>query len=260
MPAPEEIEKINKEKFEKDYSLSQIAPFDSNATKDSIDYFDKLADLRLSLIKEYGRNKCVLDTGCASGEYLFKIKDIIKNGVGIDYCGQFINEASLNKIKLNVRNLNFVSANARKMPFKNESFELIFCFAMLYYIPQVEDVILESSRLLKNDGIAIFEFGNKRSLNIFVANEYKEHAVTLGTTIKNMKKILSQSSLRILNWRTFQILPLWGNKPTWLKPLLNNRWKKFLEKDKNGKMLDEEISGMPILRNFAFRHIVICQK
>lgn len=257
MLTPSEIEKINQYKYQQEYTIDDINPsFDI----DSQDYFSKLTQIRLSLINEYAKGKTVLDIGCAAGAYLFKIKDVIKSGVGVDYSNQFINEALSKRALDKISNLDFLVANARELPFTDKTFDFIFSYGTLYYITNVEEAIKEANRLLEDGAIAIFEFGNSKSLNMFVSNSYKDLAITCGLTCGQIRKILAKSNFEIISWRSFQILPMWGNKPRWLKLLLNKRWKIILEKEFNGKMIDEKISGLPILRNYAFRHIVICKK
>jgi hypothetical protein len=51
-----------------------------------------------------------------------------------------------------------------------------------------------------------------------------------------------------------------ADAPKWLKPLLWSGWTRLLAKQINGKMLDEWISNLPVLKLFAFRHIFVCEK
>ncbi len=75
-----------------------------------------------------------------------------------------------------------------------------------------------------------------------------------------MKRLLQAANLSIVDHRAFQILPLWGNRPKWLRPLLHPLWKRTLQKQVRGKMVDQWISNLPMMKNLAFRHIIVCRK
>lgn len=257
MQTSEEIERINRKKYEEDYTFSQVS---LNRTLNGTDYFQKMTQIRLELIRKYGYNKKVLDIGCGTGDYLFESKNVISEGVGIDFTKKAIVEAISKKNKMNVKNLEFVNCNAKQIPCEEETFDLIYSFAALYHIPEVEEVILECGRLLRPNSIAILEFGNLYSLNTVVCKAYPEWAIACHIKIKDMKEMIKNTGLEIVEWRAFQILPLWGDRPKWLKPLLHPLWKKILEKEINGRMIDEWICNMPLFKNFAFRQIIICQK
>lgn len=257
MLTPEGIEKFNQQRYERDYSIAQVS---IDKTLDRGDYFKKLVDIKLALIKKYGLGKKVLDIGCGSGDYLFECQNIVSSGVGIDYTQKAIDEAKTKNQKIGASNLDFMNCNARKLPYANETFDVIFSFSSLFYMPHIEDVLKEVLRTLKRSGIVILEMGNLLSLNTIVCNAYPELAKPCHIRTGYMKKIIRNNRLKILQWRSFQILPFWGERPLWLKPLLRPIWKRFLQKEINGKMLDEWISNLPLLKFIAFRHIIVCQK
>lgn len=255
--SPEMWEEITQRKYEVDYDVSQasiIKPSDVN------DYFFKMVKIRLDLIKKYGTNKKVLDLCCGTGDYLFESRDVIKMGVGVDFSKKMINEAILKKNKMNITNIEFINCNAKRIPYKNGAFDLAYSFSSLYYIPEVEKVIFEVARLLKRKSVAILEFGNLYSLNTIVCKAYPEWAAPFHIKIRDMKKIIRNAGLEIVEWRRFQILPLWGGRPKWLKPLLHPLWKKILQIEIKGKMIDEWICNAPLFKNFCFRHILVCKK
>ena len=215
--------------------------------------------MRLTLLDKYVKGN-VLDLCCGTGDYLFRIRDKIKTGLGIDYASKVIIEACAKKKRAHSENLHFIVGNARQLPLREKAFDLVYSFSSLWYIPQVKEVIQGVAGSLKPYGIAILELGNLSSLNTLVCRAYPEYAISCHIKIKEMREIIAQAGLKIIAWRKFQILPFWGIRPPVLKPLLHPLWKKTLEKEINGIMLDEWLSGLPILRNFAFRHTFICQK
>jgi hypothetical protein len=75
-----------------------------------------------------------------------------------------------------------------------------------------------------------------------------------------MKNYIRQAGLVIADHRAFQILPMWSDRPKWLKPLLWPGWAHLMQKKIGPKMLDEWISNLPGLKLLAFRHIFVCEK
>lgn len=259
MQTPEEIEQINKRKFEEDYSPSQTS---INKTLNELDYSHVMIEIKLELIRKYGHSKKVLDIGCGTGDYLFESYNVIGSGVGIDFTEKMLREAiRKKKSDENFRNNEFICCNAKHLPFKKGSFDLCYSYATLYCVPKVELAVLEMSRVLKsNSGVAILGFGNLISLNTIVCKAYPEWAVPCHITTKQMKKIIERAGFEIIEWRAFQILPLWGDRPKWLRPLLHPAWKRILQKKIKDKMIDEWISNAPFFKKLAFRHIIVCRK
>ena len=257
MQTAEEINRINRRKYEEDYSIEQVSIAPNQPGED---YFRKLTRIRLGLVGEYGRNGRVLDVGCGSGDYLFACKEVIGEGIGIDFSNRTINEALYKRNKQNVCNINFLVCNAAAIPLATGTFDLIYSFSALYCMPRIEHVIGEIGRLLKSTAMAVLELGNLTSLNTIVSRAYPEWAIPCHIRTGDMKRFIRNAGLKVVQRRVFQILPLWGDRPHWLWPLLNWRWKRLLQTDVRGKMLDERIASLPLLRNFAFRHIFVCRK
>jgi len=60
--------------------------------------------------------------------------------------------------------------------------------------------------------------------------------------------------------RCFQILPLWAGLPKHLWFLLHPRWERIMRRRIAGRMLDEWVSSLPVVRQFAFRHVLVVRK
>jgi ubiquinone/menaquinone biosynthesis C-methylase UbiE len=252
------IESENRAKYSgKTYSQDTICRV---AAADSRDYFDVLLHVRMSLVQSHADHARVLDLCCATGDHLLAFAGYVTQGVGIDFSHPFLEKANHTKNANGFTNVAFVEANAREVPIRDGCFDIVYCFSSLYCIPRVGEVINEVSRLLKAGGKCVLELGNLYSLNTIVCNAYPELAHPCHIPVWEMRRLLRGADLTILEHRAFQILPLWGDRPRWLRPLLKPVWKRILQKQVRGKMLDEWISNLPVLKNFAFRHIFLCQK
>jgi ubiquinone/menaquinone biosynthesis C-methylase UbiE len=226
--------------------------------KDSEEYVDRLLMDKLAIVTRHYHGGNVLDLCCATGQCLLTLAPTIESGIGLDFSTRYITFASERRVQMGLRNLSFVQGDAKATPFKTGEFSMVYCFSALYAIPQVDMAIAEISRILRPGGMAILDFGNVRSLSAYCSKFYTEWAKIYPVTRSAMHQYLSANGLRIVECRSFQILPLWADRPEWLKPLLHPAWKKMMSRRLRGKMLDEWASSIPGVRGFAFRHVLAC--
>ena len=120
------------------------------------------------------------------------------------------------------------------------------------------------ARVLKTGGKCILDLGNTHSLNAAVIKNYNQElgwAKPFLISIRDMKKYIHAAGMKIIEHRAFQVLPLWGaDRPKRLNLFLLPFWTRLLSKQIRGKMIDEWISNTPIIKNFAFRHVFVCEK
>jgi len=223
------------------------------------EYADDLLRIKFSLLRKHlSPEMPVLDLCCGSGLHLLSLAEGIKTGTGIDFSRTFIQKAQQAAgLKKNIR---FLVGNVRQLPFRDQSFGLVYSFSALYHIPGVNEVISEISRIMLPTGKCIVELGNLYSLNTSVCRHYPELAHPCHIPLKHMYEMLDRADLVIREHRAFQILPLWGDRPKWLYPLLHPFWNRIMKIKINGKMIDELISNAPFIKRFAFRHIFVCTK
>jgi len=222
-------------------------------------YIDGQFDAKMELVQRYCDHGVVVDLCCAAGDHLelFRMPRW-RWGIGVDFSTSFLHHARHVGVGTRQDNLTFLCANARDLPLATQSVDSLYCLSSLYCIPRVEGVIREVARVLHPGGTCVLEFGC-HSLNTLVCNAYPELANVGHISVKAMLTILSTHGLQLVEWRSFQLLPMWGDRPSWLRPLLHPFWCNFLKRKIHGKMLDEWISSLPFLRNFAFRHIIVAR-
>ncbi len=111
---------------------------------------------KLSKILNKLKYKKPLDIGCGEGLYL----KILKNSFGVD-----ISINALKKAKKNSENV--VLADARRLPFKEKSFDLILSIEVVTHIDKKywKEVFNEIDRVLKKNGIIILSMHNKKRYN-----------------------------------------------------------------------------------------------
>ena len=106
-----------------------------------------LLDLKRYIVK----GEKVLDLGCGNGRFseLFDADDY----VGVD-----VSEELMRLAKEKYPNREFVSINATNLPFPDNSFDKVFCLAVIHHIPskQMRQAFLaEAKRVLKPGGLLI---------------------------------------------------------------------------------------------------------
>jgi ubiquinone/menaquinone biosynthesis C-methylase UbiE len=254
------FEQQTRRKYSGETSVDYTADSISRQPKDSHDYFDQLLRIRLGLAQDLAKGRRVLDVGCATGVHLLGLAPMIRQGVGIDFSGPLIRRALEEKEKAGAERIDFVEGNARQLPFLSGSFNVVYSFSSLYYMPNVEEVIAEIARVLSPGGHCLIEFGNSRSLNSVVTDAYPELARSFHITVRRMKEILRECGLEIFLHKPCQILPYWGERPDRIKFFLKPSWKRWFEKRVGSETIDERVSAWPVLRNYAFRHFFLCSK
>lgn len=100
---------------------------------------------KIELIKNYFENGLTLDLGCGDGV----LNQYLSNIVSVDL--------SFELLKLN-KNKNKVNSSAINLPFKNNTFKSVISITMIQDIENVEKVINEIYRVLKEEGILILTF------------------------------------------------------------------------------------------------------
>ncbi|HUS47591.1 MAG TPA: class I SAM-dependent methyltransferase [Phycisphaerae bacterium] len=227
---------------------------------DSSEYFNVLLRTNMAIVRRHAWRARVLDLCCGTGRHLLSLADIVERGVGIDFSRPFIETAGDARDAAGAGNIEFVEGNARNLPFGDATFDLVYSFSALYHIPDVGDVIRQVRRVLRPGGRCVLELGNLYSLNTVVTKAYPQYATPCHVPVRRMTGLLRGAGLAIVEHRAFQILPLWGHRPVWLAPLLWPFWKWILQRPIRGRMLDEWISGMPLMRKLAFRHLFVCER
>lgn len=223
-------------------------------------YADRLLLEKLETVLRNATGGRLVDLCCGTGEHVFSLSGSFTDCVGIDFSENFIDHANRDARLGNDERIRFIVGDAKAMPLENDSVDMLFSFSALYAIPDVEAVFADVARVLKPGGRCVLDLGNSRSLNQLVIRAYPDIPPTSMIPVSRMKRGLADAGLAVVEHRCFQLLPLWANKPSWLAPLLHPRWQKIMKMYLGGKLLDERLSSLPLLRNFAFRHLIICEK
>ncbi|MBR1236299.1 class I SAM-dependent methyltransferase [Bradyrhizobium sp. AUGA SZCCT0182] len=252
-------EKAIKEAYEagKIYKTSTIC---AHADRNSPEYAHRLLWEKIELVRKHARPGRLVDLCCATGVHLIELADLSEDAVGIDFSAPFIEKAKADAIAAGLRHLRFMEGDAKAIPLDGGTVSTLYSFSALYVIPDLNKVISEVARVLEPSGRCVLDLGNSRSLNTYCVSKYTELPPSFHLPLPTILKVLSDNGLSVVEHRAFQLLPLWADRPGWLWPLLHPKWKSLMGHRVRDRMIDEWISNLPGLKNYAFRHLIVAEK
>jgi ubiquinone/menaquinone biosynthesis C-methylase UbiE len=125
------------------------------------------------LFKSERKSGVIIDIGCGYGRLFNEYRDFDKI-IMMDYSLNNLKNTKntvldyLKQDKAEFDKVYFVAADALNLPFKNETFNAAISVRLVHHLNNPEKLISETGRVLKNKGLLILEFANKRNLkNIF---------------------------------------------------------------------------------------------
>lgn len=205
----QEKNKINLKNFyEKEFKWSHS----------TIYYYDEFASQRkvkiiLEEIKKQKVSGRILDVGCGGG----LLDRIIAQKLKTNVIGCDISQSLLKKLPDN-KNVKLVSADAFKLPLKDNSFKYVLCSEVLEHFENPQIVLKEIYRVLKNKGKVFITIPN---LYCYDSLEAKTKIISKTLNIYNVLRKL---------WGFNLLFPFGVN--THLIKLTSAGWKKLFSKQK----------------------------
>lgn len=224
------------------------------------EYVDELLSDKLGTVRKHLRPGLLVDLCCGTGDHLLKLCPPGRPGLGVDFSNPYVDAAKRKAKEVGLPNITFVVADATALPLRVASVGTLYSFSALYQVPNIELVVADVSRVLAPCGRAILDLGNSTSLNAICCRFYPGLPRMTAIPINRMIKLFAANRLTVIEHRAFQILPLWADRPRWLRPLLHPAWKRIMKMRLGGRMIDEWLSSSPLLKAFAFRHLVVVEK
>lgn len=224
------------------------------------EYTERLLHDRFDLVNRHYEGGILVDLCCAAGVHLVDIASRADVAIGLDFSERYLKSGAELAAKHQRDNVFFAGADARRLPLETEAIDFLYCFSSLYAFPGAREAIEEIGRSLRPGGKAVLDLGNRHSMNAYCLKHYPEWPPLQGLSVAEMKAALKSANLNIIEHRRFQLLPLWAGRPEWLWPLLHPVWQSILKRRVFGRMLDEWVSSLPILRRFAFRHLIVVRR
>ncbi len=153
----EDVEEMSKERehLSRNVAIANIDFHNQTASSYEQDFSTKgirsgPSEQRLqSALKEFSEtypSGKYLDIGCGTGRMLQYGKQLFATAIGLDITPAMLEQAAK-------RNLAVVLGNAYRMPFADETFDVITIFSTLHHMPDPENIVIEALRVLKHGGL-----------------------------------------------------------------------------------------------------------
>lgn len=94
----------------------------------------------------------VLDAGCGSGGTALSIAEEVSFAVGLDLSPRFSNAGTRLAREKKIANVAFTQGDGLKLPYANESFDVVLSHSVIEHLPSAEAYIAECARVLKPGG------------------------------------------------------------------------------------------------------------
>ena len=143
----------SEEDIKRYFNQSAVSYYQDYAREDSAG--DSLNKKYLTYLIPLSENKRVLEIGCGPGTLSKQIAKTSGFNVGLDFSEDMLGLAGKPKDRPY-----FLIADAKSLPFKNDSFDLVFLIRTLQHIPDVNKTLSEITRIIPADSLVVFDFIN----------------------------------------------------------------------------------------------------
>jgi len=109
----------------------------------------------------------VLDIGCGGGLACEYVANLNANVSGIDLSFNSIKTAQEHARRSNLK-IDYQRGLAENLPYEEHSFDVVLCFDVLEHVEDWKKVILEAYRVLKKDGLFLFDTINRSFKSKFI--------------------------------------------------------------------------------------------
>ena len=153
---------------------------------------------RAEMIRKEISGRNVLDVGGGFGFYSEFLRKNGSDTICMDKSEKMVSEG-----KKMFQELQFVMADAVKMPFRDEKFDFMLCMGTLIYIEEKDSFFLEARRVLKPNGRILIYERNRNSflhkfVRIFKNTEKEADNPNDFMSIKDIKKLSDDNNFIIL--------------------------------------------------------------
>jgi len=176
-------EKLEKEFWETAKNIGEIKRTPDHPV---VEFF---SNQRIDFIKKYTDFNSVnsaLDLGCGTGFSSFHFPSKIKL-IGLDFSYRNL---SINPLK------NKVQASAYMLPFKSDSFDLIYCWDFLHHLKFLNKVIVEMMRVTRKY-LILFEPNRDNPIQYLYGLFNRQERGTLKSSKKNLLKLINIEKFQI---------------------------------------------------------------
>lgn len=101
-----------------------------------------------------------IDVGCGAGHYVSELKKRGVNIYGSDISKKMIEVTRFNTNQEHLNTDKLLCSDCQSLPFPDNSFDVVFCIGVLSYVSDELAIFNELKRIVKKDGLIIFNVPN----------------------------------------------------------------------------------------------------
>lgn len=146
------------------------------------------ASPKINYIRDYvdlSKNTKLLDVGCGNGFFTYYFSKMVKS-VGLDY--------SRYMLSINPCNL-LVQGSAVSLPFRKNTFDIVFCSSLLHHVEHPTIVLREMKRVSKNF-VVLCEPNRDNPFVLLFSAIVREERSALTFSLRYMKRLVERCGLR----------------------------------------------------------------
>jgi len=212
-------------------------------------YIEKQILLLFTSDRKY---KKILDVGCGTAFYYPLISKLADEIHGVDFSENMLKHAKEFCKISKIDNAKFYLNDAEKLPFKDNEFDLVFCFDFLHHAKKIDKVIKEMFRVAKKDSIIGAIETNPLNPIMLIFNllySSVEHGIVKIFPFVIKKKFEYNTKKEIIINYNRYLFPLFS-----IAPDLGNNGLRLL------KITETFINKLPLLKLFSAYYIIYSRK
>lgn len=202
------------------------------------------------------RFKKALDLGCGTVEFYELVKSL-----GAEYVGVDLSPDMLAMGKRKYKKINLKVADAEKLPFKDETFDVVVCRGLVHHLPSPKKGCQEARRVLKKGGYFVVSEPHSNTLLYFVRKLYYKMSSHFSDSHKSFRR---EEFLELLKKSGFTIekVSYWGilSFPFAFPDILPTYKLVPLPLFKLFVKLDTFLTKIPLINRFSWHIVVLCVK
>ncbi|MAU58303.1 MAG: hypothetical protein CMC33_01420 [Flavobacteriaceae bacterium] len=179
-----------------------------NQIKELVNNYSKRFRVNKIDPKKIFKNKKCLDAGCGFGRgSLFMLSNSAKFVTSVDISDNNIKTTNQNLKNYGFKNFKTLKKNISNLPFKDESFDVVWCYGVIHHTKFTDRSLKELTRVLKTGGfLKLFVYGSG-GIHWYIMNKFRKIFNNFDTNqIIEILNFLNYTEIDIVNfidnWKT----------------------------------------------------------
>jgi ubiquinone/menaquinone biosynthesis C-methylase UbiE len=121
------------------------------------EFYEEIFDL--VAMERFPKNALILEPGCGTAEFGTRLSQMGYRIVGVDIVPELVRAAN-DRSRFNNLNFTGLVSDIERIPFKPETFDIVFCGFVLHHFRDIGPLMVELTKILKQDGVILIIEGN----------------------------------------------------------------------------------------------------